>query len=248
MDGSGTRRNLFAGAEVDAKRRLLRLAAAELVPSRLPKRECRLHRQGSFQESGGTSSAQNPLYDRLRRKWTEEQMIKNGWCPHQVRHLSLKYDVKTLSYLAELERSPLRAVNHQRCSLQDSCVAYNTDPTNYESRHTNTDCTCTMISVSYASLIKTIRSGHVPLISIENGTPGSSERHTLRVLAGSSTSKYIAISHVWADGLGNPRENGLPSCQIEQLRMSLLACKQVCIILQPLVNGKPTRSEIILIL
>jgi hypothetical protein len=70
MDGSGTRRNLFAldTAEVQAKREAQRVAALELVPSRLPKRECRLDRQGPVQESGGTPSAQNPLYDRLRRK------------------------------------------------------------------------------------------------------------------------------------------------------------------------------------
>jgi hypothetical protein len=164
-------------------------------------------------------------------------MIKNGWCPHQVHHLSLKYDMKTFSYLAELERSPLRVVDHQRCSLQDNCVAYNTDPTNYESRHTTTGCSCMMISVPYVSLIKTIRKGHVPLVSIKSGTAGASERYTLRVLAGSSRTKYIAISHVWADDLGNPHENGLPTCQIEQLRISLLACKQVCLILQPPVRN-----------
>ena len=28
---------------------------------------------------------------------------------------------------------------------------------------------------------------------------------------------YIAISHVWSDGLGNPNENSLPLCQPEFL-------------------------------
>jgi len=31
-------------------------------------------------------------------------------------------------------------------------------------------------------------------------------------------SRYVAISHVWADGLGNAFENGLPTCQLRMLR------------------------------
>jgi hypothetical protein len=31
-------------------------------------------------------------------------------------------------------------------------------------------------------------------------------------------SRYVAISHVWADGLGNAFENGLPTCQLRMLQ------------------------------
>jgi hypothetical protein len=33
----------------------------------------------------------------------------------------------------------------------------------------------------------------------------------------SSLTPYVAISHVWADGLGNPASNGLPRCQLDKL-------------------------------
>ncbi len=32
-----------------------------------------------------------------------------------------------------------------------------------------------------------------------------------------SKSRYVAFSHVWADGLGNATENKLPRCQLQRL-------------------------------
>ena len=206
-------------------------AARKKAKSHLPKRRCWRHQHIPNQRSG-TRLAQNFPDDYQQWRSKKEQMIMNGWCSHQVRHLSLKYDLQTFSYLATLKRSPFRIADHHRCALHENCVAYNTDPITYESRHTTTDCACSVISVPYESLIKIIRKGRVPLVSIESNGADASERFKLRVQARSRTSKYIAISHVWADGLGNPTKNGLPLCQIERLRVSLLAFQreQVCII------------------
>jgi hypothetical protein len=153
-------------------------------------------------------------------------MVNNGWCPHQVDHLSYKYGLSTFSYLATLERLPARLADHQRCTLHEKCVAYDTDPVTYETRHTTTDCVCAMVSVPYESLVKITRKGHVPLISIHSSasTDGLLE---LRVHRRSRKDKYIAITHVWADGLGNPRENSLPTCQIKRLQQSMSALSDV---------------------
>jgi len=46
---------------------------------------------------------------------------------------------------------------------------------------------------------------------------------------------YVAISHVWADGLGNPHRNSLPFCQVANLQdqvnslFGLQAQKDVCV-------------------
>jgi hypothetical protein len=83
-----------------------------------------------------------------------------------------------------------------------------------------------MVSVPYESLVKITRKGHVPLISIHSSasTDGLLE---LRVHRRSRKDKYIAITHVWADGLGNPRENSLPTCQIKRLQQSMSALSDV---------------------
>jgi len=36
-----------------------------------------------------------------------------------------------------------------------------------------------------------------------------------------NSKEYVAISHVWADGLGNARQNTLPYCQLHRLKRTL---------------------------
>jgi hypothetical protein len=60
-----------------------------------------------------------------------------------------------------------------------------------------------------------LKKGQLPLLRI---VPGQ----TLAELAGKildskPTSRYVALSHVWADGMGNPTANSLPRCQLLQL-------------------------------
>ncbi|KAI1324472.1 hypothetical protein F5Y16DRAFT_381046 [Xylariaceae sp. FL0255] len=147
----------------------------------------------------------------------QESMVANGWCSHQVKHLSNRYDIKTFSYLATLEPSPYRRVSHDRCANQDKCVAYNTaQNSTYRTRHATSGCTCRMVSMPYEELSRIIRDNKMPLVSIEQ-EKGTRTRLRLRVHTRSQTSEYIAISHVWADGLGNPGKNALPMCQLRQL-------------------------------
>ncbi|ROV93518.1 hypothetical protein VSDG_06812 [Cytospora chrysosperma] len=43
------------------------------------------------------------------------------------------------------------------------------------------------------------------------------KRDEVRVEAFDPAIPYVAISHVWADGLGNPTANALPGCQVDRL-------------------------------
>lgn len=38
-----------------------------------------------------------------------------------------------------------------------------------------------------------------------------------REASGQPPRRYVALSHVWSDGLGNPQENGIPICQFRRL-------------------------------
>lgn len=151
----------------------------------------------------------------------KNQMLANGWCHHQIEHLSRNtvYGVQTLSYLANLQRST-RLVDHARCLNHLTCVAYNTDSATYETRHIEPGCGCPSVPTPNAALDKIIRNGGVPLISIQE-SPNGDTPLTIEVSARTIMSKYIAVSHVWADGLGNPTSNALPLCQIKKLRLAL---------------------------
>src|SRR5205814_1927736 len=55
----------------------------------------------------------------------------------------------------------------------------------------------------------------------------------IEVIQASPVTGYIAISHVWADGLGNCRSNSLPSCQAKLLHQRVRAASPV-----PLKDGE----------
>jgi hypothetical protein len=40
---------------------------------------------------------------------------------------------------------------------------------------------------------------------------------SVAIVAAQPNSWYIALSHVWADGLGNTKENSLPQCQLRRI-------------------------------
>jgi hypothetical protein len=59
-----------------------------------------------------------------------------------------------------------------------------------------------------------IAKGGIPLISVISGNAAVP---TVLVSEATATSRYVAFSHVWPDGLGNPKANSLPYCQLERL-------------------------------
>jgi hypothetical protein len=175
----------------------------------------------------GSLTHNHSLEDLRQAHAAYKHMLSQGWCVHQVDRLAQKYDRATFLYLAKLQRPSIRRGIHERCLQSEHCMAYNTNPTTYKTQHTTAGCACATISVPYVSLLQVIRYGHVPLITIKSKGAGASEQISLHVSARSVLDKYTAISHVWADGLGNPKLNGLPSCQIERLRTSLSTLQQV---------------------
>lgn len=163
-------------------------------------------------------------YDQVRHQRLEhekDKMLSNGRCHHQVRHLAETYSLETFSYLASLERSPHRLADHTRCAGHPACIAYNTNPATYKTRHTTERCTCPTVFTPYHDLISILRQGEIPLISIETSGPDTNRAYKLKAHQRSKDSEYIAVSHVWADGLGNPNGNGLPLCQIKRLSATL---------------------------
>lgn len=157
-----------------------------------------------------------------------QRMLRNGWCTHHVRALVQTYDRKIFSGLSRSELAPERQKDHSRCIRQPSCTAYNVDMSNYRTRHRTADCRCKSLGVPYEELTAMISNGHVPLVSIETREHSGDielrlhKRRLPNLLSrlASTASAYTAISHVWADGLGNPEENSLPTCQLRNLKAS----------------------------
>ena len=171
-----------------------------------------------------------PSADNMENDWSHVEqrrlrraigtMIAKGWCNHQVQYLAQKLALDAFIFVASLDRHPLRLTDHTVCSGKSWCVAYNVDMHNYKSRHISDVCSCAMLAVPYDELVKIIRQGAVPLVTIEE-TPGLGGQLSLRLHRRQRGSVYTAISHVWADGLGNPFENAVPRCQLRRLKSKL---------------------------
>ena len=157
-------------------------------------------------------------YVELRR--AVETMIAKGWCNHQVHYLAQKLTLDAFIFVASLDRHPRRLTDHSVCLGKSWCIAYNVDMHNYKPRHISDACSCAMLAVPYDELVKIIRQGAVPLVTIEEN-PGLGGQLSLRLHRRQRGSVYTAISHVWADGLGNAFENAVPRCQLRGLKSRL---------------------------
>ncbi|KAF2222405.1 hypothetical protein BDZ85DRAFT_127531 [Elsinoe ampelina] len=142
-----------------------------------------------------------------------------GWCPHQVRLIWSNYAWLTALYLLSLERTQRVADEHLPCLDQVSCSANALNMASYKSRHRSKDCGCLPVTVDEKLTSHSIQQGEVPLVvsasgqDLEDGQVNFENRK--------ASTRYMTVSHVWADGLGNPFKNSMPSCEFEQLQHQL---------------------------
>ena len=151
------------------------------------------------------SSSSRVLIERLRQA---------QWCPQAIQHICSSYNFSSVFYLSQLPR--LRKMDHAECSTS-RCLAFNLDEKEekfYEPKHTASGCDCQHIHVDIAKVNAIIEKGDIPLISVAFAKDGTAD---VSVLASRHTRAFVAISHVWSDGLGNPKTNSLPYCQLKRL-------------------------------
>jgi len=147
----------------------------------------------------------------------EAKMMENGWCVHQIHKILSTFSFQTAYYFARLPRPRSARLGHDCCS-KSSCKGWDSKPGDTSACHTTDHCTCSTVSVSSVEVAKIIRSDQIPLVSIEEDVHGTL---SLKLHTKTRSSRYVAISHVWADGLGNAFENGLPTCQLRMLQTYL---------------------------
>ena len=149
-----------------------------------------------------------------RSSLLQNRMVDNGWCPSHVEEVCRNHDVMVVYYLSRLRRPNPTNISHQSCSIS-KCVANNVElGATYQKRHVENHCRCSDITIDTRKVCSIIRKGQLPLVHISRDRSGKVH---LQVKGSNERQQYIAISHVWSDGLGNPIANGLPQCQLEEL-------------------------------
>ncbi|KAF8173732.1 hypothetical protein K438DRAFT_128078 [Mycena galopus ATCC 62051] len=141
-----------------------------------------------------------------------QSMTNVGWCPFIIRSISgacaLQYASTRLPSCGPVQYT------HDTCSSA-ACVVNTVDTSTYRVRHAH-DCSgCAYVKPHVAGTIALLSSRQVPVVRALHSTQDSDDI-TLTPTSFDSA-PYVAISHVWSDGLGSTTETGLPSCQVRSI-------------------------------
>jgi hypothetical protein len=178
------------------------------------------------------------------RRWNSLitlRMREDGWCPYQISVLHEKFNAPALCFVSDFER-PSPDVTHHCVRIrrshtnadyieesppqQDSqdicthlrCAQTMLRPQEYRTKHVSGCLGCHDMVASRAELHDILLQRNTfPLVFCINEGDDSD---AVRFVEYSSDIAYVAISHVWSDGLGNLERNAIPRCQM--LRLSSL--------------------------
>lgn len=149
----------------------------------------------------------------------------SGYCEFQIeRMIENGLDVSVMYFTSRLARSET-GKNHDRCTLE-ACTADQIDAETYKTKHIDAHCKCQHYRVAYDDLYTILAQGYLPLLRISSG-PSLSDTW-VEIVSSKDCSRYVAISHVWAEGLGNAENNSLPRCQLRSLAKMIEALKVHC--------------------
>lgn len=160
----------------------------------------------------------------------EERLIdEDRWCPNVVKRLRIDMGIEGLYYASLIKFADTNR-SHHACT-SSSCVAHNhaknevylfQHPSQYcpckdkACSHLGDSCPCTEpINMNFAAaqVACIVGNGQIPLLLLSN----DESRPIVQVIPFQQGIKYVAISHVWSDGMGNPHKNSLPLCLFQAL-------------------------------
>lgn len=168
----------------------------------------------------------NMLWPRdLRGKWgystlLVEELLARGWCPSEIaflQHYPPSASNSGMYYARQIGRMGL---DHSRCS-KEACLLNVIDKSSYVQQHcrlSSTTCkgSCQHVTPSQERVRAILMNGGVPLLE-SSTTTFDLGKVNLEVVEYQEGMEYIALSHVWSDGFGNPKSNSILGCQAAYL-------------------------------
>ncbi|KAL8870903.1 MAG: hypothetical protein Q9174_003158 [Haloplaca sp. 1 TL-2023] len=152
-------------------------------------------------------------------EFVAERMLSDGWCPREVWTISKHASCAHLYDISNLER-PGQDKDHSLLGCTSKiCRAYQIKRNEYRRRQATTDCSCPDVHASQQELLGILSEEGTPIpVIVPSGLQQQDpNQKTVQLVSTNIESEYIAISHVWSDGLGNEHENAIPRCQFERL-------------------------------
>ena len=141
---------------------------------------------------------------------------RSNCCPSQMQMLAHDFgSLQALSFVSSCFHDDGAQWDHASCN-GNICRAGDLVTPGQVTRHVSDSCACKFLSVDEELLADCLKKGRLPLLRIKEGT--NLDRMSIEVVASTDSTSYVALSHVWADGLGNPSATALPRCQLSRLK------------------------------
>lgn len=145
---------------------------------------------------------------------------KDGWCISELPVLFGQFNTSSLLYLTSLS-APTYSQSVAKTGTRSSsccsscseleCLSRKLNEDSYLTRHVDACCNCNNFIAKPVGILKDLS---VPLVTAISNEDESCE---VRLVPRTPELTYVAISHVWSDGLGNVKDNALPHCQLMRL-------------------------------
>ncbi|KIW02006.1 hypothetical protein, variant [Verruconis gallopava] len=180
---------------------------------------CRQDLNGQNMDDEDLAQSYTVLQVTPRSKATQllvRRMVQNGWCRKRLNFVQTTPMLYPgLYYMASFLPPRSEYEDHSSCtSIKCSITGRLLEPF-----HRDENCACKDIHVPLWQVARIVADGGIPLVKIVRS--GGRELK-LEVVPFTRTSRFTAISHVWADRQFGSTKNALPTCQVEYLD-SLLA-------------------------
>ncbi|MCJ1444139.1 MAG: hypothetical protein MMC23_004640 [Stictis urceolatum] len=161
---------------------------------------------------------------RLNLEWKipfiNDALSAAGWCDGEIWQLAQTNNVTCRYYLSTIDRHAL-GKDHKNCVASTGCRTHQLDYNKYFTQHTrscllNTPGTCGEIGPAMNSIARVLNTGDIPVVVQASDHRRSSTR--VKTTSLHSVDRYVAVSHVWSDGLGNLHRNCLQACQFREIQ------------------------------
>jgi len=160
-------------------------------------------------DSGDRIMVFNGLRDAVEAR--NRRLTERGWCPFLVQSCGSNMHDSVLDWLDGSEKQSTTNC-HDACT-RERCIRNNIDTKTYVMRHCIDGCKCAEVKPNLGDVLAVIDNGEIPVIQVTQD-----QCLRLEVLSRSTQkSEFVAISHVWVDGLGSTTEIGIFECQAKRL-------------------------------
>ena len=160
--------------------------------------------------SGDRIISYDGLLDCKRER--EHRLVTRGWCPFLIRYCETSMYYSVLDWL-DGSKNVSTASGHENCTSVE-CKRNNIDITTYQTLHWTESCRCQFVKPDLKSVLEIIDRDEIPVVEVMDSEP---LRLKVKAQPPNEAGNYLAVSHVWVDGLGSTTEIGMPECQVRRL-------------------------------